>query len=358
MPYNRSMFRLTGFTTLLAGGLFFGPPAPSYAINIAVDYQYDTNHFFDSQEKTEALEAAARRFSQIITTSLNRVELVDDATDARIGFQHPANGNTWDVSPAVHSGSDALPAAGGSLAQEYRGPWSIPQDTWILYAGGRPFSVAGQGGTGTGVNFGRVFSDGNSILNRGFRASGTNTNLPVWGGVITFDSDNSTNWHFDIESAPPAGTTDLYSVALHEIGHALGLNTSWQEWSQWTSGGAFTGPHALAAYNADNTTNLTALSEVNSINSHWHDGSYDSKIFTSAGPNLIGSVGEGNLQDLLMEPIAHFTPTITRFELTNVDVAALRDVGWAVVPEPSSLALVFGACSGLLVCFACSRQPR
>jgi hypothetical protein len=37
-------------------------------------------------------------------------------------------------------------------------------------------------------------------------------------------------------------------------------------------------------------------------------------------------------QDLLMEPTANFTGTIKRFELTNVDVAALKDTGWDVLP--------------------------
>jgi hypothetical protein len=38
------------------------------------------------------------------------------------------------------------------------------------------------------------------------------------------------------------------------------------------------------------------------------------------------------LQDLLMEPTAHFVyPIAQRFELTNIDVAALKDVGWDVI---------------------------
>lgn len=33
-----------------------------------------------------------------------------------------------------------------------------------------------------------------------------------------------------------------------------------------------------------------------------------------------------------MEPTADFTTGVRRLELTNVDVAALRDVGWSVIP--------------------------
>jgi len=35
-----------------------------------------------------------------------------------------------------------------------------------------------------------------------------------------------------------------------------------------------------------------------------------------------------------------FTPTIKRIELTNADVGSAEDIGWIVVPEPSSLTLV------------------
>jgi hypothetical protein len=38
-----------------------------------------------------------------------------------------------------------------------------------------------------------------------------------------------------------------------------------------------------------------------------------------------------------MEPTANFTAAIHRFELTNVDVAALRDVGWATIAQTDVL---------------------
>jgi hypothetical protein len=34
-----------------------------------------------------------------------------------------------------------------------------------------------------------------------------------------------------------------------------------------------------------------------------------------------------------MEPIANYTATVKRFELTKVDVGALDDIGWTVVPN-------------------------
>ena len=312
-----------------------------YGINISIDYQYDTNNFFSAQERKGALQAAADRFSAIITTSLVAVSLVDDSTDARIGFTHPGSGGGWDVSPAVSQATDAL--AGTAVAEEYRGPWSIAADDWILSAGGRSMSSAGSGGTGTGFNFSTVFDDDNSVLNRGFRADSNTGDLPVWGGAIAFDNDGDVNWHFDHTAAAPITKTDFYSIALHEIGHALGLSTSWDDWDQHVNGSVFEGPNAVAAYNSDNGASETGLNQVSSGNRHWEDGTYDSFIFASGDPNLTGTVGSGVLQDLLMEPTANFTSTLRRFELTNVDVAALQDVGWSVIPLPPALVLFLSA---------------
>jgi hypothetical protein len=304
---------------------------PAQAIFITVDYRYDTNNFFNTQQKRDALEAAAARYSAIITTPLLAATLSDDSTDPRIGFTHPATGANFQVSSANSQATDALVAAMVPAANEYRGPWSIAANQWILYAGGSPLSVAGQGGTATGTNFTSVFTNGSSHLNRGFRASGSANNLPLWGGSITFDNDGSTLWHFDLNTPSIGSETDFYSIALHEIGHALGLSTSWLEWSSHSSSGHFSGTNAVAAYNADNNASLSSLNEVSSTNHHWQDGTYDSFIFPGGNPQYVGTVGPGVLQDLLMEPTANFTGTTRRFELTNVDVAALRDIGWSVI---------------------------
>lgn len=306
------------------------PASHTPAINIVVDYRYDTNGFFDSQLKKDVLQAVADRYSRIITTSLLDVTLTDGQLDPRIGFTHPGTGESWDVSPAAAAESDAL--AETDEAEEYRGPWALGADDWILYAGGRSMAAAGSGGTGSGLNFPDVFADGASVLNRGFRASGSVSRLPVWGGAVSFDNDPDRLWHFDLETTSPFGYSDFYTVALHEVGHALGLNTGWEDWTQWSSGGMFSGPAAVDAYNADNGTSVAELNEESALNHHWKDGAYDSLIFAAAGPVAPGTVGLDEPQDLLMEPVANYVfPSLRRFELTNVDVAALQDVGWSVL---------------------------
>jgi hypothetical protein len=302
------------------------------AINILVDYRYDTNNpkFFDTAQKKAALDAAAARWSAVLTSSLSAATMTDDTRDPRIGFTHPSTGASYQVSAANSSATDAVVAAGGPVANEYRQPWSIAANQWILYPGGRSLSSNGIGGTGTGHNITTVFTDNNSHLNRNFRPSSVSGNLPVWGGAISFDNDGSTTWHYDMNSPAPDGAIDLYSVALHEIGHALGLSaSSWLDWSSKVSGGQYIGTQAVAAYNSDNGASLSQLSL--SADHHWQNNTYDSRIFSAAGPNYVGTVGSAALQDLLMEPIADYTPTVKRFELTKVDVGAADDVGWSVV---------------------------
>src|ERR1700750_2086362 len=155
----KSTFRITSF--VLFGLILHAVcvPRQALAIHIVVDYRYDTNNFFNTQQKRDALAAAAKRYSDIITTPLSAATLADDSTDPRIGFTHPGTGASFAVSAAASAGSDALTGIGASAANEYRGPWSIAVNDWILYAGGRSLSagIAGQGNTGTGFNFNSVF---------------------------------------------------------------------------------------------------------------------------------------------------------------------------------------------------------
>ena len=302
------------------------------ALSFIVDYRYDTNDFFDTQEKRDAMQAVVDRWGAIIDQNLTEVNLVDDNRDARIGFTHPGFGTSFQVSSAESQATDALAGStsDSAIPDEYRGAWSIPADTMIIYAGGRSLGSDGVGGTGTGLNFTSIFDDPVSVLNRGFNVGFGF--LPVWGGAISFDT--GTSWHFDLTTTAPAGESDFYSIALHEIGHVLGLSTQWDDWEANVDLETFEfmGANAVAALNADNGTSATELVLESSQNPHWRDDEYDSIIFPAGDPVYLGTVGEGNLQDLLMEPIANFfTGVRDRFEVTNIDVGALQDIGWSVI---------------------------
>jgi hypothetical protein len=320
--------------------------------NIVIDYSLDTNNFFDTTAKRDALQAAANRYSRIIDSTLTAVgpggTATGTAADWRIGFTHPGSGTDYQISTAANAATDDLVGVGASAADQY-GFAGLNANEWILYAGGRSFGgdTAAAGGTGAGTNFTGTFDDLDGPMHRGVIANTpafTVADLPAWGGSISFDNDGSTDWHFDPSTASSGGEVDFYSIALHEIGHSLGLSLNFNQWNDHQVGSEFAGANAVAALNADNGTSLTAISTVTSTNLHFQDNTFVSEIYRPALPNFVGTVGEFNLQDLLMDPTANFG-TVRRFELTNTDVGALRDMGWSTitaVPEPGSLAVLAG----------------
>lgn len=147
------------------------------------------------------------------------------------------------------------------------------------------------------------------------------------------------NWHFDHTTAAPGSKTDFYSIALHEVAHGLGLTTaSGRPWIDFITDDEFQGANALAAFEEDNGQALSGLDMHSAGDRHWKDGVYQSFIFPLGNPNLIGTVGAGVLQDLLMEPTANFiSPGLRRFDITNVDLAAAQDVGWSVISNTTAV---------------------
>ena len=362
--------------------LLFSICLPLNALTIQIDYRYDSNNFFSasgnpqgaegaSQAKA-ALEAAAARWSAIINETLQPI-IADDHSfqDVRLSFPDPSNFSPcvpteanpcppgvprlydfYEVSSAASSASDSLVSLESRPpANQYRNGISIPANTFIIYVGARSLPLDAFTGGFIGHNHNETIEKQDSILNRGFNSG--SESLPTWGSSISFNSDEDfTNdpfgvlerkWHFDHTTVVPGDAKDFYSVALAEIGHALGVGLFFQDWTRFVFNSQFRGVFTRAAYLAENGSPITGLDLQGPDLRYFSRGAYTSKIFNGGTPNYIGTVGPGIPQALLFQarhtyipgsPIEDYVPGIihgSRFEITNLDVAAIRDIGWSAI---------------------------
>ena len=168
-------------------------PAP---LTIQLNYDYDTYNFYTPQRRAIMQKAA---------DTLGN--LIDDNLAAIV----PSGSNSWNA--VIHNPStEALIT--------FQNP-VIEANTIIVFLGSRPIDgpggTLGWGGTG-GWSWSGTTTWGNLVAQRGKPANQFST----WGGRVILDSTD--NWH---EGETTAGLdiskNDLFSVAIHEMGHALGV---------------------------------------------------------------------------------------------------------------------------------------
>jgi hypothetical protein len=239
------------------------------AIAIQFDYSFDATGFFSDTSRRAVLEQAAHDIAGPLDTALAPIA--------------PAGGNTW-------STSFFNPSTGQQAT--INNP-SIPANTIVVYVGARSL---GGGAAATG-GFGGYRASGtqpwlDSLRNRG-------PSFTLWGGSITFDS--SRNWYFGTSaSGLGSNQVDLYSIAVHELGHTLGLGMA-PSWQNQVSGGTFVGPASESVYGGPVPLSPDAA--------HWADG------LTVNG------------QPVALDPVLLAG---ARVQLSSLDLAALRDIGWTV----------------------------
>lgn len=283
----------------LASAIAWGTAAaPLSAIEIHFDYRYDTTGFFDDPAAKVALEAAADTFD-VLLDSLAAIA-PGGINDWTAVFFNPTTGQQ------------------GVLNNLF-----VPADTLTVFVGARNLgdNQLGEGGPGGFSGSGtQAWLD--TLYGRG-EGRQVDVQGPIahefgpWGGSLTFDtllpSGQQRDWHFDITANPARNTTDLFSVAVHELGHLLGFGSS-PSFQVDIVNGLFEGPQVESLNHGSGVP-------VHTDNSHWAPE-------THSPP----SDPDG--------PIAAMDPTITSINgvtmrrfFTPLDFAALDDLGWDVDPS-------------------------
>jgi Ca2+-binding RTX toxin-like protein len=244
-------------------------------ITIQFDYSLDANHFFSDPTRQQILELAGQMLGSRLGDHLQAIV--------------PSGSNTWSLSATNPSGASTFTMT----------DVTIPANTLIVFVGARMMNSLGVGGPGGYSSSGsQAWLDLVESRGQAGTLNNPSTDFSPWGGSITFDLD--ANWYFGTSEAGLSnGQQDFLSVALHELGHLLGIGTA-DSWDRYVSGSSFTGPNAVAA----NGGNVPL-----SGSAHFREGLMNGGQEVALDPSLL----EG-----------------TRKLFTNLDFAALADIGWEV----------------------------
>ena len=239
------------------------------AVAIQFDYSFDTTGFFADPARRAILEQAANDVAARIDTPLPAVV--------------PGGGNSWTLRLVDPSSGGQATAAGPILGA----------NTLLVFPGARALDDFGVGETVTGTT-----SASGSAEWRALIRDRSPVGASSWGASVAFDTQ--TNWYFGSSAAGiAADQLDFYTVAVHELGHVLGLGSS-SRWDALRTTDFFTGPNAMAVFGGP-----VPIDDSD----HWRDG------LTIDG-----------------QPVA-LDPTVSdgaRVPFSVLDFAALIDIGWTV----------------------------
>ncbi|MGL6074692.1 MAG: matrixin family metalloprotease [Fimbriiglobus sp.] len=240
------------------------------ALDIVVDYSYDTSGFFNNPETKAAFERAVQAHEARLDSSFSAIPAGSGNNQWQAIATHPSNGSELRVSNL-----------------------SVPANTMIIYAGGMADTgpEAGLGGPGGFWASGtRAFQ--NTVATRGV------TGFSSWGGSVSFDT--TMNWYLGEDaSGLRSNQIDFYSVAVHELGHVFGFGTS-DQFTSLISGNSLVGT---------NTTAAGGSVRISADRAHFAQGT------------------RSNGEPVSMQPILEANQ---RVEFSALDYAVLKDLGWTV----------------------------
>ncbi len=237
-------------------------------------------------------------------------------------------------------------------------PFTLEENTIYLHVGSRPMTIFGQSSLAQLGN--QWAADGTAGATEAANAANTaaaqwirsenapimeiyttaglyNHEIQVGPSVATLwiDGDGVPDWHFSSEGTPLSeGQYDLRTAVLRELLLAVGAGTSYSFEQLLATPGIpadglrdWLGEDGIAANGGDGTNLITVengrgyISE-GILSPRLSDGAPQRPLLSVTPPGIAGSGDEGR-------------------ELTELDLAILRDIGWntpASVPEPSCLA--------------------
>jgi hypothetical protein len=256
-------------------------------VDIVFDYRYDSSGFFtgvNSSRQTLLNDAAAvfeNRFQDNLTAITS-----GGSNHFNASFSEPDNSNNVTI-PDFSVGAGQIVVfvgahnLGGTLAE----------------GGNGGFSSNGSSG----------FLDNAASRGQAGALLPVQTDFGPWGGSISFN--NTSNWYFDPDTRTDESFSsqfDFYSVAVHELAHVLGFGTA-PSFHNLSSGGVFTGSAAHALFGAN--------PPLSPDGGHW-----------AQNLNYLG-------QEVAMDPSI---AAGQRKHFTELDYAAMKDLGWQVSPVPEA----------------------
>ncbi|MEM9080689.1 MAG: hypothetical protein AAGC74_08380 [Verrucomicrobiota bacterium] len=291
------------------------------ALEIELRYDLDNYGFFDDPEARAAIEKVADYISALVTDELGSIDPADFPPSPG---EPPTYWQPTYLEPLAGGGEFAIPNTANLV---------VPENTLIIYVGSRPLTSTAQGGPG-GISAISAeyapFEWSNQLFNRSEPGAlerlpnntfSTPTDFAPWGGTIFFSS-NITNWNFSEAGSESVEDFNFIPVAMHEFFHVLGIGNIGSFSSSWLpliQTGAFDGE--LAKRSNGNSVVYLGDSGV-----HWWSG--------TAASNSVGlfSQEHGTPQQALMEG-SSITTGYQFFVPTDLDLAALADIGWELDPN-------------------------
>jgi hypothetical protein len=201
-----------------------------------------------------------------------------------------------------------------------------------------------------------------STVSQGGFELATSTTIRIAASAI----DNYFAWNaagFPPPDPAYLGQNYLDDIVAHEIGHALGIGTLWLENDLYTNGtGMYLGTHGVQAYRAEFDPTATFVpvelaGNPGTIDQHWNqlmrsssqEGNPANPFILSPLTGITDAQGRDFAMDLLSGAL---DPDFGQPFLSYTTLQSLRDLGFTVVPEPTSVVLILFAS----LTFGCRRR--